>query len=159
MKKQLMTTAKSLLISMTAVFIGLIFGALLMLISGNNPLESFMYLFQGSLKTPVRTSNTLGYMVPLIMTGLSITFSFKTGLFNIGAPGQMLAGGLCSVVLGLTMHLPRAIFLPSMIVISITGGALWAFIPGYLKAKFNVNEVVSGIMMNWVAYWVVYFVI
>jgi simple sugar transport system permease protein len=159
MKKRVLAMIKSLLVPTIAVLIGLLFGALLMLITGNNPLRSFMYLFQGSLKTLTRASNMLGYMVPLIMTGLSITFSFKTGLFNIGVAGQMLIGGLCSIVLGLTMSFPRSVFLPAMIFASITGGVLWAFIPGFLKARFNVNEVVSGIMMNWIAYWVVYFVI
>lgn len=71
----------------------------------------------------------------------------------------MLIGGLLANVLALTAGLPRPLLLPLVIAASIVGGMVWAAVPGFLKARFNVNEVVSCIMMNWVAYWVVYIVI
>lgn len=153
------TAWRNLLTSLAAILLGFVFGAALILASGANPLEGFLYLFQGSLMTATRVSNTAAYAVPLILTGLSIVFSFKTGLFNIGAPGQMLMGGVCALTLSQTADLPRAAFLPCMIAVAIAGGAVWAAVPGLLKARFNVNEVVSGIMLNWTAYWIVYFVI
>ncbi|AZS17262.1 ABC transporter permease [Paenibacillus lutimineralis] len=145
--------------SLLAVVFGLIAGALLMAVTGHNPVEGYMYLIQGGLKNPERIGNTLATATPLILTGLSVAFAFRTGLFNIGAAGQMLIGGFAATAIGLSLDLPSAILLPLMVIIGFIGGALWAVIPGFLKAKYNVHEVVSTIMMNWIAYWTVYYVV
>ncbi|WP_300385498.1 ABC transporter permease [Clostridium sp.] len=145
--------------SVLAVILGLIAGALLMLIMSFNPIEGYKFLFKGGLMNLERIGNTIATATPLMLTGLSIAFAFKTGLFNIGTPGQMLAGGFTSIATGLTLDLPRIVLVPIVIIAGILGGALWGVIPGLLKAKFNVNEVVSAIMMNWTAYWIVYYMI
>ncbi|HHD2752602.1 TPA: ABC transporter permease [Clostridium perfringens] len=150
---------KQLIISLMAIVLGLIAGAVLMAIMGHNPIEGYSFLFQGGLMNIERIGNTLATATPLILTGLSLAFAFKTGLFNIGAPGQMLMGGFFATAVGLTVELPTPILLPLMIIAGILGGALWAFIPGALKAKFNVHEVVSTIMMNWIAYWIIYYMV
>ncbi len=150
---------KKILISLIAIFLGLIAGAILMLLTGHNPLIGFMYLIQGGTLTLERLGNTLATSTPLILTGLSVAFAFRTGLFNIGTPGQMLFGGFCATVVGLSSNLPSAILVPLMILVGFLGGALFAFVPGILKALFNVNEVVSCIMMNWISYWLVYYTI
>lgn len=150
---------KQLIISLMAIVLGLIAGAVLMAIMGHNPIEGYSFLFQGGLMNIERIGNTLATATPLILTGLSLAFAFKTGLFNIGAPGQMLMGGFFATAVGLTVELPTPIVLPLMILAGILGGALWAFIPGALKAKFNVHEVVSTIMMNWIAYWIIYYMV
>ncbi|QOR68618.1 ABC transporter permease [Cytobacillus suaedae] len=147
------------IISLVAVLLGLLAGAILMLVIGSNPIEGYMYLFQGGLRNIERIGNTLATATPLIFTGLSVAFAFRTGLFNIGASGQMLIGGLFATAIGLSLDLSRPILLLVMIIVGFLGGALWAFVPGLLKAKFNVHEVVSTIMMNWIAYWTVYYVI
>lgn len=130
-----------------------------MLFTGHNPIEGYMYLLQGALKNPERIGNMLATATPLILTGLSVAFAFRTGLFNIGAAGQMLFGGFCATAIGLSLDLPRPLLLTVMVVAGFVGGALWAFIPGLLKARYNVHEVVSTIMMNWVAYWTIYYVV
>ncbi|WP_106769293.1 ABC transporter permease [Paenibacillus faecalis] len=145
--------------SLLAVLFGLIAGALLMMLTGHNPVEGYMYLFQGALKNPERIGNTLATATPLVLTGLSVAFAFRTGLFNIGAAGQMLFGGFCATAVGLTFDLPRGILLPTIVLAGFIGGALWAVIPGLLKARYNVHEVVSTIMMNWIAFWTVYYVV
>ncbi len=150
---------KNTIISLIAVFLGLIAGTILMALTGNNPIEGFSYLLQGGLKDIKRIGDTLATATPLIFTGLSVAFAFRTGLFNIGASGQMLIGGLCATAIGLTLDVSRPVLLILMILAGFIGGALWAFIPGLLKAKFNVHEVVSTIMMNWVAYWTIYYVV
>ncbi|MGM0837012.1 MAG: ABC transporter permease [Bacillota bacterium] len=147
------------IISLIAVILGLIAGAILMAITGNSPIEGYQYLFEGGLKNISRTGNTLATATPLIFTGLSVAFAFRTGLFNIGAAGQMLFGGFCAVAIGLSIDAPKPIMLLVMIIVGFIGGALWAFIPGLLKARFNVHEVVSTIMMNWIAYWTVYYAV
>lgn len=147
------------LVSILAIILGLITGSLLMLALNHNPIEGFTYLFQGGLKSVERIGNTIATATPLILTGLSVAFAFRTGLFNIGAAGQMLFGGFCATFVGLTVDLPRAILLPLMILAGILGGMAVAFIPGILKSKFNVHEVVSTIMMNWTVYWFVYYMV
>ncbi len=152
---------KEALNSILSVILGLIAGAILMFVIGDNPIDGYMYLFKGGLMNISRIGDTLATATPLILTGLSVGFAFKTGLFNIGTPGQMLFGGFSATIVGLTYNasLPRPILLLAMIIVGGLAGALWAFIPGLLKAKFNVNEVVSSIMMNWTCYWIVYYAI
>lgn len=145
--------------SIMAVILGLLVGAILMLIMGFDPLQGYKFLFQGGLKNLERIGNTIATATPLILTGLSVAFAFRTGLFNIGAPGQMLFGGFCATAVGLTVSLPSPILIPLMVIVGILGGALWAAVPGLLKAIFNVHEVVASIMMNWIAYWIIYYTI
>ena len=145
--------------SIMAVLLGLLAGALLMLIMGFNPAEGYRYLFKGGLMNLERIGNTIATATPLMLTGLSVAFAFKTGLFNIGTPGQMLFGGFCSIAVGLTLDLPRGILVPIIVLSGVLGGAVWGIVPGYLKARFNVHEVVSSIMMNWTAYWIIYYMV
>jgi general nucleoside transport system permease protein len=147
------------IVSLISILLGLVAGGILMLFIGSNPIEGYSYLLQGALKNLERIGNTLATATPLVFTGLSVAFAFRTGLFNIGASGQMLIGGLLASAVGLTYDLSRPVLLIVMILVGMLGGALWAFVPGLLKAKFNVHEVVSTIMMNWIAYWTVYYVI
>ncbi|MDO5516547.1 MAG: ABC transporter permease [Clostridium sp.] len=150
-------TRKDALNSLLAVTLGLIAGAILMLLIGDSPVDGYVYLFKGGLMNIQRIGDTLATAAPLIFTGLSVGFAFKTGLFNIGTPGQMLAGGFTATAVGLLYNdsMPRFLLLSAMILCGALAGAVWAFVPGLLKAKFNVNEVVSSIMMNWTAYWIV----
>jgi len=150
---------KELAKALAAVFLGLTAGAILMLVIGKNPITGYVSLFRGGLMSAERIGNTLATATPLILTGLSVAFAFRTGLFNIGAAGQMLIGGLCATAIGLSFSWPRPLMLISMPLCAILGGAVWGVIPGLLKARFNVNEVVSTIMMNWIAYWSVYYIV
>jgi general nucleoside transport system permease protein len=150
---------RNFFVSLISIILGLIAGGILMLFIGSNPIEGYSYLFQGALKNIARIGDTLATATPLIFTGLSVAFAFRTGLFNIGGSGQMLIGALCASAIGLTYDFSRPILLLVMILAGILGGAFWAFIPGLLKAKFNVHEVVSTIMMNWIAYWTIYYVV
>ncbi|WP_438433867.1 ABC transporter permease [Gorillibacterium sp. sgz500922] len=145
------------IVSLLAIVLGLLAGAILMAVTGHDPFEGYRFLISGGLKNPERIGNTLATATPLIFTGLSLAFSFRTGLFNIGAPGQMLFGAFCATAVGLSFDMPRPLLLVTMTLAAFIGGALWAFIPGLLKARFNVHEVVSTIMMNWICYWVVYY--
>ncbi len=150
---------KDFTIGVTAVILGLAAGAVLMLLTGNNPVEGYRFLFAGGLMNLERVGNTLAMATPLILTGLSVAFAFRTGLFNIGTPGQVIIGGLAATIVGLTVDLPKPLLLSLMTLSALAGGALWGIIPGLLKARFNVHEVVSGIMMNWIAYWITYYLV
>ncbi|MFO7636096.1 MAG: ABC transporter permease [Clostridia bacterium] len=145
--------------SIFAVLLGLLAGAILILFIGKNPLEGFYYLFRGGTMNMERIGNTIATATTLILTGLSVGFAFKTGLFNIGAAGQMLMGGLAATTVGLTVDLPKFLLLPLMLVAAMIGGGIWGSIPGFLKALFNVHEVVCTIMTNWIAYWIVFYTV
>lgn len=151
--------SKEATLGLIAVVLGLLAGAVLMMLTGNNPVMGYIYLFRGGLMNIERIGNTLATATPLILTGLAVAFAFKTGLFNIGAAGQMLIGGLCATAVGLTFAWPKLLLLPAVVLAAIIGGALWGLVPGLLKAKFNVHEVVASIMMNWIAFWTVYYVV
>ena len=156
---------KKALVGLIAVFLGLVAGGLLMLTSGDNPFAGYGFLFRGGLMNWERIGNTLATATPLIFTGLSVAFAFRTGLFNIGASGQMLMGGFAATAVGITlqvywgMNLPQPVMLLLSLSAALIAGALWAAVPGFLKALFNVHEVVSTIMMNWIAYWTVYYLV
>ena len=159
-KRQVSLSDNALVMSLSAVLLGLIAGAVLIVIVGANPFEAFVYLFRGGLMTVERIGNTLATATTLLLVGLSVSFAFKTGLFNIGGAGQMLIGGLFGSMFALTAtSMPRPIFFILLIIIGIIGGAVWGVVPGILKALFNVHEVVSTIMMNWIAYWLVFYII
>jgi len=150
---------RNTIVSLISIILGLVAGGILMLFIGSNPIEGYSYLIQGALKNLERIGNTLATATPLVFTGLSVAFAFRTGLFNIGASGQMLVGGLAATAVALTFDLSRPVLLMAMVLVGLIAGGLWAFIPGLLKAKFNVHEVVSTIMMNWIAYWTIYYIV
>ncbi|MCI1209486.1 MAG: ABC transporter permease [Treponema sp.] len=145
------------LVAFSAVLLGLLAGGILMAVIGENPFAGYLYLFKGSLMNMERLGNSLATATTLLFAGLSFAFAMKTGLFNIGCSGQMLAGGLCATIVGHFVNLPYPIYIPILILSALLGGAIWGIIPGFLKAKFNVHEVVSTIMMNWTAYWIVFY--
>lgn len=152
------------LIPFIAVFTGFIVGVIILIITGENPIGIFKAILRAVLGIDVNKIGTgktvfnpryvgeyFVYAMPIILTGLSIAFAFRTGLFNIGAEGQLMAGSFAAVVAGLYLELPGIIHLPLVVISGIVAGAIWGFVPGILKAKFNVNEVVVGIMMNYTA--------
>lgn len=149
----------SFLVALSAVVLGLVAGAIVMAALGFNPITGFYNLFRGALMTSTRIGNSLALATTLMLVGLSVSFAFKTGLFNIGASGQILIGGLCATIISHTVVAPRIILLPLMILAAFVGGAIWGAIPGFFKAKFNVHEVVATIMMNWIAYWTVFYMV
>lgn len=154
-KKEL--KSNDFIIAISAVILGLIAGAILIAMIGENPFSAYNYLIKGAFVNIRRLGNMLAISTTLMLVGLSIAFAFKTGLFNIGASGQILAGGLAATTFALTTNLPHVPTIFLSLIIGFLAGAIWGLIPGLLKAFFNVHEVVSTIMMNWIAYWVVYY--
>lgn len=151
--------SNAFLTAISAVILGLVAGGVLMASIGSNPFEGFLYLFKGGLMSVERIGNTIATAITLMLVGLSVAFAFKTGLFNIGAAGQMLIGGLCATLVAHYVYIPRPFFIVVITLAGFAGGAVWGIIPGLLKARFNVHEVVATIMMNWIAYWSLYYYI
>ena len=119
-----------------------------------NVINAYTTLFTGSFGTPVNLSNTLVRTTPLIFTSLSVAIAFRAGLFNIGAAGQLAVGAMAADMVGLTFtSWPSWILVPTMLLASILAGALWGGIVGFLKAWRGAHEVVTTIMLNWIAFW------
>ncbi|MBS4207560.1 ABC transporter permease [Bacillus sp. FJAT-50079] len=141
----------NLLIPVVAVILGLLVGAIIMLISGYNPIAGYAALWRGAFGESYYFGETLRQMTPYIFAGLAVAFAFRTGLFNIGVEGQLLVGWVASVWVGLAFELPKFIHLPLAILVAAAAGAIWGFVPGFLKAKLRVHEVIVTIMMNYIA--------
>lgn len=152
------TWFKALLSSLIAIGCGMIFGLVIMfLVIPNQALEGFSILLRGGFYRGIRSVGEVLYLsVPIMMTGLSVAFAFKCGLFNIGTPGQYIIGAFVSMYVAFNLTIiPDSIRWFFAILAGGIAGALWASIPGILKAYRNVNEVISGIMMNYIGMLVV----
>lgn len=135
-----------------AVMFALLVGAIVILIIGEDPIFVYKVLFSNALGSKVGWGNVLFRSTPLIFTGLTVAFAFRCGLFNIGGEGQMYIGTFFATWVGFTFtNLPSFLLIPLCIIAAATGGALWAAVPGILKAKSGVHEVIVTIMMNWIA--------
>ena len=123
-----------------------------MILTGDNPISIYAAIFRGAFGSARKTWVTLQNISILLMISLALTPAFKMRFWNIGGEGQVLVGGLaaaaCMICLG--AKLPNAVLIPIMIVSSIAAGAFWAFIPAFLKAKWNTNETLSTLMMNYI---------
>ena len=144
--------------SILAIFCGLLIGLIILLIS--NPSQAFpgfLQIIKGSFSNGVRGIDTMLYMsVPIIMTGLSVGFAFKTGLFNIGVTGQLTVGAFAAILVGVKVtFLPPSIHWLVAVLAAMLAGAIWGLVPGLLKAFLNVNEVISSIMMNYIGMYLV----
>ena len=147
------------LFSILSVALGLLVGAIALILSGHNPITVYAALIDGIIGKPKYMAWTIIRATPLILTGLSIAFAFKTGLFNIGAEGQFIVGSLVAVLVGAGLDLPAIIHIPLTLLCAAIAGALWGGIAGWLKSKFGINEVIANIMLNWIAFYLSNFVL
>ena len=144
-----------LVVPLLAVFTALIVGAAIVMLAGvsfGETLAAYQALLIGSVGSVKAVSETLTAATPLILSGLSVAIAFRAGLFNIGAEGQMLIGGMFGVFVGFSITgMPLIIHLPLALIAGIIGGAIWGFIPGFLKARTGAHEVIVTIMLNFIA--------
>lgn len=141
----------NILIPIISVLLGLIAGAIIMLAFGYNPVLGYTALWNGAFGDSFFFGETIRQVTPYILTGLAVAFAFRSGLFNIGAEGQVLVGWLAAVWIGTTVEAPMFIHLPLAVIVAGLAGAFWGFIPGLLKAKLGVHEVIVTIMLNYIA--------
>jgi simple sugar transport system permease protein len=148
----LVRSLRFLLVPVLALLTALLLGALVMLLSGDNPLVAYQGLLEGAFGSGRAWATTVRKMVPFALAGLSVAVAFKAGLFNIGAAGQFLMGSVFSVFIGINFEgLPTYIHLPLALIFGILGGMLWGAIPGILKVYTGAHEVIVTIMLNYVA--------
>lgn len=139
------------LVPVLAVVTALVIGAVLIGVTGANWQAAYIGLWEGSFGTPRAFADTLVRSTPFIIAGLSVALAFKAGLFNIGAEGQLYAGAIAAVVIGTTLRLPPFLHIPLSLLAGALGGAAWAAIAGFLKARTGAHEVINTIMLNYIA--------
>lgn len=151
-----------------SVLLAFIVGGLIVVATGGNPITAYAALLCGGFgfictqgENPVlQISNTIVFVIPLITTGVAVALPFRAGLFNIGAEGQYLAGAMACTTIGVVFKdLPGVLLLPMVLIAGMGAGAIWAGIAGVLKATVGAHEVVTTIMLNYIAQWLLRYLI
>ncbi|MCL2214710.1 MAG: ABC transporter permease [Treponema sp.] len=147
--------------SVTAIIVGLLAGLIILFVTNaNQALYGFEAILTGGFSDLNNLGQVLYFATPIIMTGLSVGFSARTGLFNIGAAGQFIVGAYTAVLVGVRCgFLPGHLHWITALLAAVIAGAIWGAIPGLFKALFNVNEVISCIMTNYIGMYLVNFLI
>jgi simple sugar transport system permease protein len=160
--------ARGLAVPIGSVIFAFVLGGLLVAATGGNPLTAYQGLLCGGFglsclggEIPaLQLSNTIVFVTPLIMAGVAVALPFRAGLFNIGAEGQFLVGAAACTTIGIKLSgWPAPLLLPLVLIGGMAAGALWAGIAGVLKATVGAHEVVTTIMLNYVAQWLVRYLI
>lgn len=157
MKKKILDS--NVLYTIISIIIGFIIGAIFLVIAGISPAVAYGKLIDSIFGKPKYLFWTLTYASPLIFTGLSVAFSFRTGVFNIGAEGQFVVGSLAACVIGILVDVPPVIHIPLCILGAAAAGFVWSFAVALLKVKRGIHEVLSFIMFNWIAFYLSNYVV
>jgi len=138
--------------SLLAAIVGLLVGAILMYIYGFDPWKAYVGLIRGAYGGSYELSSSLARATPLILTALTFSICLRSGMFNIGAEGQMYMGGIASVLVAYFV-LPSGLHQIAGLIFAAFAGAVWSLVPAFLKLTRGVHEVISTIMFNWIARW------
>ncbi len=154
----------SVLVPIGSLLLALVFGAILLQLAGANPVQTYRAMLEGAFGTPDQwregnfysLTETLVKATPLMLCGLAVSIAFRMLFWNIGAEGQLVMGGFAAGAValwlpGLAPWLPTWAFLPLMGLAGIVGGAVWGVVPGLLKAYLKVNEIITTLMLNYIA--------
>jgi general nucleoside transport system permease protein len=142
------------LVPLYALLLSFIVGGVLIAAVGVNPFEAYWALLRGAFGSPERIAGSVARSVPFIGSALALAFAFRAGLFNIGAEGQLLIGGVTAAWVGtwaFMYDIPSILAVPIIVVAGFVGGAMWGGIPGVLRARTGAHEVITTIMLNSIA--------
>jgi simple sugar transport system permease protein len=140
------------ILPLLATLAALAVGAVMLILLGADPLASYAALLQGALGSQNAVADTIVKATPLLLVGVGICIAFRGGVINIGGEGQLVAGALAATYVGLILPTaPAAFLIPFALLTGFLGGAIWGGIAGFLKAYYNVNEILSTIMLNVIA--------
>lgn len=140
---------QKLYFSAFAIILAFFVGAIVIVLNKQNPLIAYAALVRGAFGKPYTLANTLQRAVPLALTGLSVAVAFKAGVWNIGSEGQLYLGAFAAAWAGFTFDgLPWFLLIPVILLLGMLGGGIGGFIPGLLKARYQMNEVITTIMLN-----------
>jgi simple sugar transport system permease protein len=152
-----------LAVSLVAILVALILGGILIAFAGGDPFRSYAHIARASFGSIGVLSDTIVKATPILLTSLACSVAFRMKLWNIGAEGQFIMGAFGAAAVVLTPILPPdtspVLFIPTMILAGMAAGAAWGWLPGILKARFKVNEIISSLMLNyiaiaWINFWI-----
>ena len=150
-RRALTNAVGALLFPIIAIAIAFVIGAIIVLLTGNNPLATYAALLRGAVGSPSAFGRTLLNATPLIFTGLAVAVAFRAGLFNIGGEGQLYIGAITAAALGVSLGFLGIFAIVPVLGACVLTGFLWGAIPGFLKARFGAHEVITTIMLNFIA--------
>jgi simple sugar transport system permease protein len=157
-KKSESSFSKNLLLTLLALLLALIAGGIFMLAIGQNPVKIYQSIFQGAWRSKLAVRGTIKIAIPLLIASLGITPAFKMKFWNIGAEGQIIMGGIFATYFALFFDkLPHGLLMVLMLAAGVVGGGLWGMIPAYFKTKFNTNETLFTLMLNYIALYLIKF--
>jgi ABC-type uncharacterized transport system permease subunit len=143
----------AVVLPVVSIACGFVVAGIAVVITGSDPIAAFTALFQGAFTNERAFPETLVATTPYVFLGLAVALGFKAGLFNIGAEGQFYLGAIFGVLAGTTLRgLPGIVEIPLALAFGMLGGFIWAAVPGLLKARFGAHEVITTIMLNYVAF-------
>ncbi len=134
-----------------AIAAALAAGAVFLAATGHDPAGAYREMLTSAFGSAFGVEQTLIKAIPLILTGLGVSLAFTMGLWNIGAEGQLALGAIAASWLALTVPLPSALMVPGLVLLGLAGGAAWALIPAVLRARLGTSEIISTLMLNYVA--------
>ena len=137
---------------LVAILMAFVVGAIVLQLTGYSPVEAYGAMLRGAFGDTYGIGQTLTHATPIIFTALAFLFAFKSGLFNIGAEGQFLVGALGAAIVGISFErLPAVVHVPLALLVGAIAGGLWGFIPAFLKTRFGAHEVITTMMLSYVA--------
>lgn len=140
------------LLPLLSILMAFFLGAVIILLIGKNPLEAYAFLFKGAFGSLPSFAETLVKVTPLIFSGLAAVFAYRCGMFNLGAEGQMIMGAVAAVWFSVANQgLPGWLNMVLSLILGFLAGGLWGALPGILKAKRGVNEMIVSILLNYIA--------
>ena len=150
--KRVLNRTLEALLPLLAVPVAFLIGAVMLAALGANPLEAYGAMLQGAFGDKSGITQTLVKATPLLLVGLGVCIAFRGGVINIGGEGQIIVGALAATAFSIGFKdMPGWFLLPMSMILGALGGAVWGGIPGVLKAKLGVNEILSTVMMNAIA--------
>ncbi len=143
----------TLVVPVVSVTLALLVGGLVLLASGEDPIAVYRAMFNGAFGSRNSLAETLVKTIPLLLTGLGVGIAFRMQLWNIGAEGQIYLGAIAATRIALFVmpSSPASLLVPAMVLAGLAGGAAWGLIPGLLRARLGVNEIITSLMLNYVA--------
>jgi simple sugar transport system permease protein len=150
-KDKFINSGKKAAGAVVMIVVALLIGAILVILSGNSPFEAYSTIISGAFGSKQRLSELFVKMIPLTIMAYGVSIAFKAQLWNIGADGQFIIGAIASAAIGIYVNLPSYIIVPVSVLSAMLAGALWAGLAGWLKTKFNANEVITTLMFNYIA--------
>ena len=155
-KKDELEGRQAMMVRAAAIILSFVFTGIFMVIIGYNPIQVFTKMISGALGTEMRIQETITKSIPLVITSLGILVAFKMKFWNIGGEGQIIIGAVCATYFALFhSYLPKPILLTIMFVVGALGGGIWALIPALFKVRFNTNETLFTLMLNYIGLYII----